>query len=452
MWEELLQHQSQLATQGPDWLQNLRKEGLQQFETLGLPTAKNEAWKYTSVKGLSAIPFSQGKAYQVAPNSPDELACVRWQKQSSHKITLVNGQFAPSLSHLSGLPAGIEVLSLKEAITQKPNQVQKYLNQQTSSENEPFVALNTALLEDGVWVAIDTGVILDQPLEILYLSLANGAPSASQPRSIIIAGPQAQLTLIETFAGKRGAHPYLTNGVTEIFAQTGAVLQHYKVQDECEQSFHVSSLGIKQAKDSQVSSTHLSIGAALSRYETYSDLNEAGAHCTLNGLSLAHGTQHVDHQTKMLHHSPHCTSQELYKNILDEKSHGVFNGQIFVKPDAQKTSSTLTNNNLLLSKEAVIDTKPLLEIFADDVKCAHGATIGRLDENQIFYLRSRGISQEHARHLLTYAFASEIVHQVKVDSLRAELEKILLNRLHIAELSVEGGTVLKSLAQEIPGA
>lgn len=438
MWEELLHHQNRIATTGPNWLQELRAQGLKQFEGLGIPTAKNEAWKYTSVKPLTEISFISGKAYQHQETQRDELACVRWEKRSSHRITLVNGCFAPSLSHLNELPTGVQVLSLKEAIKQQPDEVKKYLNQQAPLDREPFAALNTALIEDGVWIEVETGVVLEKPLEVFYFSLSNGEPSVSHPRTVVVAQANSQLTLIETFAGKRSERPYWTNVVTEIFTEASSVLHHYKVQDECEHAFHLSSVGICQAKHSNFSSTNLSIGAALSRQKIYSALDQEGAECYLGGLSLMHGRQHMDHQTKIDHASPYCTSRELYKNILDDQSHGVFNGQILVRQDAQKTLSSLTNNNLLLSRDAVIDTKPLLEILADDVKCSHGATIGRLDENQIFYLRSRGLDEKLARHLLTYAFASEMVHQIKVASLRSELEKILLNRLHIPELSVEG--------------
>jgi Fe-S cluster assembly protein SufD len=259
----------------------------------------------------------------------------------------------------------------------------------------------------------------------------------SHPRNLIIAEEGSQATIIENYSGKKSDHPYFTNTVTKITAGTGAVLNHYKLQDEVETAFHLSSLEVEQKRDSSFSSYNLSLGALLARHEIQSNLLAEGADCLLNGLYMGHGRQHVDNQTYIDHIKPHCTSRELYKGILDDKAHGVFNGQILVRHGAQKTQSSLTNNNLLLSQEALIDTKPLLEIFADDVKCSHAATIGRLAEDQVFYCRSRGIDKELSRHLLTYAFASEILHGIKIQTLKTELEKIILNRLRIGELSVE---------------
>jgi Fe-S cluster assembly protein SufD len=279
---------------------------------------------------------------------------------------------------------------------------------------------------------------VEEPIELSCYTLPNGTFCASLPRILIVAEAGSQTSVVEIYAGKRGEKPYFTNAVTEIFLESSAMLRHYRLQDECEQSYHLSSLGVRQGQDSQFSSTFISIGSHLSRHEINCLLAATGTDCTLHGLYMAHGPQHVDFQTKIDHAKPHGTSQEHFKGILDDQAHGVFNGQILVREKAEKTHSSLTNNNLLLSREAKIDTKPLLEIFNDDVKCSHGATIGRLDENQIFYLRSRGLDQALARNLLTYAFASEIIHELKFPSLRAHLEEILLNRLHIAELSVEG--------------
>jgi Fe-S cluster assembly protein SufD len=292
-------------------------------------------------------------------------------------------------------------------------------------------------LEDGAVIRIPKGVVVKEPIEISCYTLPNGTFCASHPRLLIVAEPGSQASIIVTYAGRRGEKPYFTNAVTEIFVETSAVLHHYRLQDECEQSYHLSSMGVRQGQDSRFSSTNFSIGSRLSRHEITCLLAENGADCILHGLYMVHGVQHVDHQTKIDHAKPQGTSQELFKGIMDDQAHGVFNGQILVREKAEKTHSSLTNNNLLLSREAKVDTKPLLEIFNDDVKCSHGATIGRLDENQVFYLRSRGLDESLARNLLTYAFASEIVQELKFPTLRSHLEEILLNRLHIPELTVE---------------
>lgn len=437
MFDQLLKQQSEMGKTGPAWLQELRAQGLQQFQRQGLPHAKLEAWKYTNVKPLSDIPFALGKAYKPEAVEIDQLACTRFGQPQGIRISLVNGRIAPSLSYGTSQKHGIRISNLSEAIKEQPDWIRSYLGHQTPIDREPFAALNTAFLEDGVVVRIPKGTIVKEPIEISVYTLPNGSFCASHPRLLIVAEAGSQASVIVTYAGKRGEKPYFTNTVTEIFVEASAVLNHYRLQDECEQSYHLSSLGVRQGQDSQFTSTGFSIGSRLSRHEITCLLSETGADCSLRGLYMAHGVQHVDHQTKIDHAKPNGTSREHFKGIMDDQAHGVFNGQILVREKAAKTNSSLTNNNLLLSREAKIDTKPLLEIFNDDVKCSHGATIGRLDENQIFYLRSRGLDQSLARNLLTYAFASEIVQELKFPALRSHLEEILLNRLHIPELTVE---------------
>jgi len=426
------------GTENPAWLRKIQEQGWQQFETLGIPTSKNENWKYTSVKSIFETPWQSGVDYQPQQSTVDELQCLRFSTTEGLKLTFVNGSFAPSLSHLEGLPKGMVIQSMGQAIQEHPQILQKYLNQVAPIDTEPFVGLNAAFLKDGAFIHIPKGTVLEQPIELEYLSLSNGHPAVCHPRNLILVEEHAQASVIETYAGKPSSNQYFTNAVTEIFLKPGAVLHHYKVQDECESAQHLSSTGVHQEKNSNFTSCNISIGGSLSRNHLLTRLLDEGAECSLHGLYMAHGKQHMDNQTFIDHAKPHCTSRELYKGILDDSAQGVFNGQIKVHPDAQKTISSLTNNNLLLSQEALINTKPLLEILADDVKCSHGVTIGRLDKTQIFYLRSRGLDLKMARHLLTYAFASEIIQELKVPSLKAHLEEILLNRLRIPELSVEG--------------
>lgn len=430
--------QKNMKAAATPWLQELRNQNLKSFEELGIPTPKNEAWKYTSPKTFVEIPFSLGEFSPEEKSSLDALPCTGFGSQSGLQLSFINGHFAPTLSSLDALPHGVEVCSLQVALQKSPELVKKFLDQISPKKREPFAALNGAFLNDGAWIHLAKGTVVENPIQINYYSIANGRPSACHPRTLVVAESGAQATLMESYAGKRDENPYLVNAVTEVFAGQGANLKHYRLQDECEQSFHLGSLSVCQERDSVFDSTQVSIGGKLSRQDVGAQLMAEGAHCTLNGLYMGHYNQHLDHQTKIDHAKPHCTSQELYKGILDDQARGVFNGQILVRPDAQKTFSSLTNQNLLLSKQAHVDTKPLLEIFADDVKCSHGATIGRLDENQIFYMRSRGLDESLSRHLLTYGFASEVLHHIEHRALRAHLEEILLNRLQIHELSVEG--------------
>lgn len=432
------QHQKNFERTGPAWVEELRQTALKRFEAMGYPNSKQESWKYTSLKPLTGISFHLGEEYQPTHLNYDQLECVRFGKLQGVRLTFVNGHFAPKFSTLPALPAGVRVSSLKEALQKEPELLKKYLGKQLSDEGEPFIALNTAFLDDGALIHLAPGTVLDHPIELFYFSLAHEKASISHPRNLILAESGAQATIIENYAGRKTENPYFSNAITEIVAGEGSVIRHYKVQDEFLGAFHLSALGIRQERESSVSSFNISLGANLARLWTRSLMDAEGADCTLNGLYLVHGHQHVDNQTYIDHAKPHCTSNELYKGILGDQAEGVFNGHILVRPDAQQTNSNLTNKNLLLSRDALINTKPLLEIFANDVKCSHGATIGRLDKSQVYYLRSRGIAEPLARNLLTYAFASEVLHEMKVKALKTHLEEILLNRLHVGELSVEG--------------
>lgn len=432
------QHKREFDPSGPPWLKKLRKEGLKNFQFLGLPNKKQEVWKYTDVKPIFQNQYKLGQDYQPENLNYDELKCVQLGKLPGNRITFVNGHYAPQLSHLKNLPPGVEVRSLREVLSNEPERVQKYLGAHASSEHHPFIALNSAFLDDGAFICLKKGTVLERPLELFYFSLTNGQSIVSHPRNLIVAEEGSQGTIVENYAGKKSERNYFTNAVSEVVTHPGSALDHYKFQDELENSFHLSSMAVYQERESRFTSYNISLGAALSRNEIHTHLNAEGAECYLKGLYMVQGSQHVDNQTFVDHAQPHCTSQELYKGILADKSQGVFDGRILVEPHAQKTSSSLTNNNLLLSKEALINTKPLLEIFADDVKCSHGATIGRLDESQVFYLRSRGIDDQLSRNLLTYAFASEVIQDMKIKFFKAHLEEVILNRLHIGEQSVEG--------------
>jgi Fe-S cluster assembly protein SufD len=297
-----------------------------------------------------------------------------------------------------------------------------------SPQGNPFASLQTAFLHDGAFIDVPDGVTLDVPVELLFLAVSGPQPLAIQPRNIIRIGKNARLSVVETYAGLAGG-TYLTNVVSEVFIADGATLEHDKLQLEGTGAFHIGSTWFRQGNASAMTSNSIALGGSLVRNTVTATFAAPGAECTLNGLSLATGEQLIDNHTAIDHAHPNCASHELYKSVLDGSARGVFNGKIFVRKDAQKTDARQTNKTLLLSDTATIDTKPQLEIFADDVKCTHGATVGQLDEDQVFYLRARGIGEEAARDMLTYAFAADVVERVHVDALRERLNGLLHHRL-----------------------
>ncbi len=426
----LKQHE-QISSDGPSWLQERRRAAMARFT--GFPTTQEESWRYTSVEALTQIPFELASVNREGGQAEYTLLDrSEFYKSEDLKLVFVNGQYAPDLSQIRQLPAGVVMGSLSELARDHPSLVEPFLLQSSLDPGHPFVTLNTALMRDGAFLFLPKGVVVREPIYLCHLSWADSRPMASHPRNLIIAEEGSQATIVEIYAGG-GNETYLTNAVTEVIARPGALIDHYKIQQESGQSYHIASMDIQQDFQSRVSTLSVSLGASLARHEVRSSLNAEGAECTLNGLYMVTGRQHVDNQTSIEHLKPHGTSQELYKGILSGQSRGVFNGRILVKPDAQKTSARQTNKNLILSDGALINTKPLLEIFANDVKCNHGATIGRLDENQIFYLRSRGLDNTRARNLLTYAFASDLVRRIKVVSLQGALERLIFRRLLASE-------------------
>jgi Fe-S cluster assembly protein SufD len=321
----------------------------------------------------------------------------------------------------------VQVWSLSEVLRKHPAWVEPRLSKLADYEKSTFTAWNTAFLDDGAFVNIPRGAVLTDPIHLVFLSEAPGAATVSHPRTLILAGPDSQATVVETYIGD--ANVYFTNAVTEIVLAEGAVLEHYKVQKEGLSGFHVQTLQVRQERASNFTSHNLALGAALARTDLNVLFAGEGGECTLNGLFAGAGSQHLDNHTLIDHATPHCMSRELYKGILGGKSRGVFHGKIIVRPDAQKTDAMQTNKNLLLSKEALVNSTPALEIRADDVKCRHGSTIGQLDQGALFYLRSRGIGEEDARALLTYAFAADVASRIKVPSIREGVEAFLGLRL-----------------------
>ena len=422
---ETLVQDGGLASSATDALRPMREQALERFKTLGFPTMKNEDWHFTSVAPI----LDHEYVLVTTPNGDvqrEELAPFTFGATDWHTAVFVNGRFAPELSSLDALENTVRVMDLPRAWQEAPELVQQ-IGTITSFEKNAFTALNTSLMYDGAVVCVDKDARIEKPIHLLYVTDANAAKAMMHPRNLIVVGRNAKATVVESYVSTSDAL-YFTNTVTEVCLREGATLNHFRVQREGMRAFHVGTIEADQARDSHYVSFSFATGAALSRTNIYTTLDGEGCGATLNGLYMLNGEQHCDHQTLIEHAQPNCYSREVYKGILDDRSHGVFNGKVYVEPIAQKTDGKQTNNTLLLSDTAHIDAKPQLEIFADDVKCTHGATVGRLDELALFYMKSRGLNRTTARELLTYAFAADVLETIELDELRSGLEEMTLRR------------------------
>ena len=409
----------------PTWIQEKRQEGIAQFSKLGFPTTHDEEWRFTSLAPLTHHSFIPAKmAFPLL--CTDELNNFSKVARAGHCLVFLNGCFSQEYSSIANLPTGVRVQSLSESLKSSPDFVEEHLAQHPT--DEVFSALNTAFIKDGAVIHLEEGVIVEDPIQLLFFSAGNGRPIVSHTRCLVVADPNSQAQIVETYTGKQDSI-YFMNAVTELIVKNNAVIDHYRIQQESQKAFHISTQQFQIDRSATASSHSISLGGRLVRNHVNAILDGEDAEVTLNGLSLTMNGQHVDNHTSIDHVKPHCRSFELYKSILNDRSRGVFNGRIIVRPDAQKTDSKQTNQNLLLSDEALVNTNPQLEIYADDVKCTHGATIGQLDEEAIFYLRSRGIPLETARQLLIFAFANDLTSQIKIDAIKSNVEKTLSHRL-----------------------
>jgi Fe-S cluster assembly protein SufD len=411
----------------PAWLEKRRKEALDQFDSLGYPTMKNEDWHFTSVAPIAERAFEPArKGSAVSGATVKRLSFGEdWQT-----LVFVNGRLDTDAS-ATDFPRGVTVRGLDEAIKSGDEIVERHLGMLARSEAAAFTALNAANFSDGAVIRIAADAVIEKPIHLLFISDESAEESDVHTRNLIFAERNSRCAIVESYASV-GGNSYFTNAVTEVFVAEGARLGHYKLQSESINAFHVGTTEVKQSRDSRYESFSFATGARLSRTNIYTSLTGEGAEAVLNGLYMVDGSQHVDHQTRIEHVAPNCPSHELYKGILDGRSHGVFNGKVYVHPEAQKTDGKQSNNNLLLSDQARVDTKPQLEIFADDVKCTHGATVGRLDDTALFYMRSRGIGPSEAKRLLTYAFAADVLEKIELEPLRDILEAQVLERFTAA--------------------
>lgn len=418
------------AAKDPAWLAPIRKAGIARFAELGFPTPRHEDWRFTNLAPLLRMPFvPAGDALREL--SPTALRPFLWETAAGPRLVFVNGRFCPQWSH--GGIAGVHVASLASVLTEDPTALERRLNRYANVRDDVFTALNTAFLADGAYVRVAPGVRLETPIHLVCISLSNELLTVTYPRALIVAGAGSQCTIVESYVGSDG--PYFTNAVTELVAGDNAVVDHYKVQREAEAAFHIGALYIHQQRNTNVRSHCISLGGRLVRHNITAVLAGEGGDCHLNGLYVVGGEQHVDNHLRVEHAAAHCSSRETFKGILADRARGVFTGRIIVHPGARKTDAKQTNHNLLLSGHAQVDTKPQLEIRADDVKCTHGATVGQLDDEALFYLRARGIPEAAARGLLTYGFASASLGEIRVEPLRVQIEGLVRARLPQSELA-----------------
>ena len=407
----------------PIWLTDIRAKAQRRFDELGFPSPKLEDWRFTNV-----APIARAK-FHVSSNGASRGEQFR-EFFLSHgaRFVFVNGHFAAALSSLGGLPAGVYVNTILAALGDPAEApvLQKHLTRHAGYTDpaQAFVAQNTASFEDGVYVRIPAGVVLANPISVCFIATGDG--TVAHARVLVVAGANSQAAVVETYVGNAAT---FTNSVTEIVAGDNAIVEHYKVQQESPTAFHIGQLSVQQGRSSSVHDHSVSLGGRLVRNDLHFVLDGEGAEAQLNGLYITNGEQHVANHSKIDHAQPHCPSRELYKGIMSGKSSAVFNGGIVVRQIAQKTDAKQSNKNLLLSDDCSINTKPQLEIWADDVKCTHGATIGRLDDEQLFYLRARGIGEESARDLLTFAFANELLGRMKSAEVRERLEMAVRAKL-----------------------
>jgi Fe-S cluster assembly protein SufD len=420
----------------PSWVFPLRKAGIARFAELGFPTLKQEDWRFTNVSPIAKLPFKPVFEASGDGLTRQALANFTFGSLPGPRLVFVNGHYVAELSSPAEPQSGLVIGSLAAALSTHSDLVQKHLARHAQSEDNPFTALNTAFFQDGAFIHVPAGRTIEQPIHLLFVSTAKETGATSHPRNLIVAEKGSRLTVLESYVST-GEAPYFTNAVTELAAGENSVVEHCKYQDESASAFHMAAIHAHLGRSANLAAHSIATGARLSRNNIRTVLAGEGVECVLNGLYLTNGDQLADHHMVVEHAQPHCNSHEYYNGILDGRSKGVFHGRILVRQLAQKTDAKQTNKNLLLSEDATADTKPQLEIYADDVKCTHGATIGQLNEESIFYLRARGIGQETARRMLIHAFAGEIIERIRHRPAREELDQVIRERLeqnpHVGE-------------------
>jgi Fe-S cluster assembly protein SufD len=408
----------------PRWLQSLRQDAFARFSETGFPTTHDEDWRFTNVAAVANTPFELASLETVSREQLDLFGV----SQFDCRLVFVNGLFSQALSNSATLPKGVTVDSLAAQLKNNPAGLESHLGRYLNTQRDAFAALNTAFIEDGVYIHVPRGAVVETPIYVLYVTVPGNASTMNHPRNLIVADENSQVTVVEDYVSL-GEGVTFSNAATELIAGDNANVSHYMIVREGDQAYNFSTLRIQQGRRANVATHSLLLSGALVRNNVHPVLAGEGSECLINGLFMANGRQHMDNYMLVEHASPHCDSRQFYNGILNGQSHGVFHGRIIVHKDAQKTDAKQTNRNLLLSDEAQIDTKPQLEIYADDVKCTHGATIGQFDDNALFYLRSRGLAEAAARHVLLLAFANECLDRMNSPQVREHLEKLVVAEL-----------------------
>jgi Fe-S cluster assembly protein SufD len=426
------------TAEDPEWLEPIRRTAMERFARTGFPSSRDEEWRFTPVTPIARGPWQPAWARDPVAGSAtgqvarEDLAPFVFGQAEWTTLVFVNGEYSPELSSPGALPAGVLVTSMAEALRNGGDLLERHLTRYASVEESPFTALNTAFLRDGGLIHVAAGVELPVPVNLVYVTTPDATGTVSHPRNLVVVERNARAALVETYVTLAPGARYWTNPVTEIRTGPNTWLEHARIQRESEAAYHVATTQVEVHRDSHYRSFSMAMGAALARHNLNVRLADQYSEALLYGLYLTHGEQLVDTHTTIYHDHPNCHSWEVYKGILDGRSRAVFNGKVMVRPEAQKTDAKQTNRNLVLSDFAKVDTKPQLEIFADDVKCTHGATVGRLDERALFYARSRGIPAGIASRLLTYAFAAEVIEEVALEPVRQELDRLVFERLEEA--------------------
>lgn len=420
----------------PSWVYPIRKAGIARFAELGFPTPKDEDWRFTNVAPIARLPFKPILDYAAGAVTAKLVNRFHFSGIKSSRLVFVNGHYSKELSSILPQKEGVRISSLASTLTVDGDGIQKHLARYARTDQSAFAALNAAFFTDGAFVYVPAGKAVEEPLHLLFISTSAEIGATAHPRNLIVTERGAQLTLIESYVSTVDG-PYFTNAVSEFVLGDSARVEHCKFQDESQSAFHMATIQMQLQSNCNFISHSIATGAKLSRNNINTVLAGEGIECILNGLYLTKDDQLADHHMIVEHAKPYCNSHEYYNGILDDRSKGVFHGRILVQQEAQKTDAKQTNKNLLLADTATIDTKPQLEIYADDVKCTHGATVGQLDEDSIFYLRARGIGVETARRMLIHAFAGEIIDRIRCEPVREELDKVIWERLeqnpHVAE-------------------
>jgi Fe-S cluster assembly protein SufD len=413
---------------GPEWLDGLRRSAIDRFALTGFPTSRDEEWRFTPIAPITKAAWrhSSGSAHKV---SRVDLAPFMFGHPEWTTLVFVDGAYSEALSSTTEQGHGVRVGSLSDVLKSDSSLLERHLARHAPIEASPFTALSTAFMADGSFVHVAPNVDMGHPVHLLFVATSKAAGAVTHPRNLLIVEAGARASVIESYVTLAEGASYWTNAVTEVVAGANSWIEHTRIQRESERAYHIGLTHVEQERDSHYRSFSLAMGGALARHNLTARLNGENVETLMYGLYLTRGHQVVDNHTAIHHDQPNCRSWEVYKGVLDGHSRAVFNGKVFVKPEAQKTDAKQTNRNLLLSDDAKVDTKPQLEIFADDVKCTHGATVGRLDDIALFYARSRGVPAAVAQLLLTYAFAAEVTSEVVLQPVREELERLVRERL-----------------------